>query len=66
MSDRAGPLTVVGVLLVVGVLAQSGGMFVHMAIGKPGRWSIGNTMTVCGAVVLAAALVVSGIQVIVA
>ena len=29
---------IIGVLLVIGVLAQSGGMFVHMAIGKPGTF----------------------------
>ncbi len=68
--DRAGvgsgALTVVGVLLVIGVLAQSGGMFVHMAKGAPGTWSMGNTMTVAGALVLAAALVVAAVEVITA
>jgi heme/copper-type cytochrome/quinol oxidase subunit 4 len=44
------------ILLAVGVIAQSGGMFIHMAIGQPGRWSPGNTVTVSGAVALAAAL----------
>src|SRR6266536_3295374 len=39
---------VVGVLLVVGVLAQSGGMFVHMGVGKPGQWSAGNTLSSLG------------------
>jgi len=48
---------VVGVLLLVGVLAQSGGMFIHMAIGQPGRWSAGNSVTVGGAVLLAVALI---------
>lgn len=46
----------IGVLLLVGVLAQSGGMFVHMAIGRPGRWSPGNTLTTAGAVLLAVAM----------
>jgi hypothetical protein len=55
---------IVGALLVVGVLAQSGGMFVHMAIGKPGQWSAGNTLTSFGAVVLAGALLTTGIAVI--
>ncbi|MGH3645627.1 MAG: hypothetical protein ACRDTM_00365 [Micromonosporaceae bacterium] len=45
-------------LLLIGVLAQSGGMFVHMAIGEPGRWSAGNTLTTGGAVLLAAALLI--------
>jgi hypothetical protein len=44
-------------LLLVGILAQSGGMFIHMAIGEPGRWSMGNTVTTIGAVLLASALV---------
>lgn len=56
---------VVGTLLTAGVLAQSGGMFVHMVIGKPGRWSAGNTLTAIGAVLLAGALVTTGVAVIV-
>ena len=39
--------------LTVGILAQSGGMFVHMAVGKSGSWSVGNTVTTVGAVSLA-------------
>ena len=54
----------IGVLLIVGVLAQSGGMFVHMAIGKPGKWSMGNTLTTAGALFLTAALVTAAIGVI--
>jgi hypothetical protein len=45
-----------GVLLLVGTLAQSGGMFIHMGIGRPGEWSWGNTVTTLGAVLLAAGL----------
>lgn len=41
-------------LLTVGVLAQSGGMFLHMGIGEAGRWSAGNSLTTAGAVALAA------------
>ena len=52
----SGPRWVICLALLVGVLAQSGGMFVHMGIGQPGRWSRGNTLTVGGAVVLAVAL----------
>jgi hypothetical protein len=52
----SGPRWVVCLLLLVGVLAQSGGMFVHMAVGRPGRWSWGNTMSTAGAVALAIAL----------
>jgi len=47
---------VICLLLLVGVLAQSGGMFVHMARGEPGRWSIGNSLSAAGAVALAVAL----------
>jgi hypothetical protein len=54
----------ISLLLLVGILAQSGGFFVHMAIGKPGRWSHGNTLTAAGAVVLAAALVTTAVGVI--
>lgn len=47
---------IVCLLLLVGVLAQSGGMFLHMAIGKPGTWSAGNTVTSAGGLLLAGAL----------
>jgi hypothetical protein len=47
----------IGCLLGVGALAQSGGMFVHMAIGRSGRWSHGNTLTTAGALSLATGLV---------
>jgi hypothetical protein len=60
----AGQQWTIGLLLLVGVLAQAGGMFVHMAVGKPGRWSHGNTLTSVGAVALAAALVTTAIGVI--
>jgi hypothetical protein len=53
-------------LLLIGVLAQSGGMFVHMAIGRPGRWSAGNTLSTGGGVLLAAALLVLAFRVAVA
>ncbi len=45
-------------LLLIGVLAQSGGMFVHAFTGTAGVWSRGNTLTVAGAVLLAVALLV--------
>lgn len=51
-----GSLWAIGVLLVVGVLSQSGGMFLHMAIGQPGQWSHGNTLTTVGGVLLAVAM----------
>jgi heme/copper-type cytochrome/quinol oxidase subunit 4 len=46
------------VLLAVGVIAQSGGMFLHMLVGRPGQWSNGNTATTAGAVALAAGLLI--------
>jgi len=46
-----------GVALLVGVLAQSGGFFVHMAAGSDGNRSIGTTLTRSGALLIAAALV---------
>ena len=45
-------------LLLIGVLAQSGGMFVHAFTGTSGVWSRGNTLTVIGAVLLAVALLI--------
>ncbi len=42
-------------LLALGIVAQSGGMFLHMAVGQSGSWSVGNTVTTGGAVLLAAA-----------
>jgi hypothetical protein len=44
--------------LVVGILAQSGGFFIHMVVGQPGQPSIGNTVTVIGAVLLTCAIAV--------
>jgi len=41
------------VVLFVGVLTQSGGFFLHMMVGKPGRFSTGNAVTVAGALLLA-------------
>ncbi|HLT09353.1 MAG TPA: hypothetical protein VK028_00930 [Micromonosporaceae bacterium] len=45
-------------LLLVGILAQSGGMFLHAFTGREGAWSTGNTVTVAGAVLLAIAMLV--------
>jgi heme/copper-type cytochrome/quinol oxidase subunit 4 len=55
---------VVCLALLVGALAHSGGMFVHMAVGKPGAWSIGNTLTTFGAVLLAIGTVLVAVGVI--
>jgi len=61
--DRTGQW-VVGSLLLVGILAHSGGMFVHMGIGEPGKWSAGNTLTTVGALLLAAAVLTTAVGVI--
>lgn len=45
-------------VLLVGILAQSGGFFLHMAVGQPGQPSIGTTLTSLGAPLLAAAVLV--------
>lgn len=47
----------------VGLLAQSGGFFLHMLTGKPGRFSAGNLVTILGALLLAfaALLLASGL-----
>jgi len=46
------------VALFVGILAQSGGFFLHMGFGEPKRASIGTTVTIAGAVMLACAVIV--------
>jgi hypothetical protein len=60
--DRTGlPASVkqaVSVALFVGILAQSGGFFLHMVLGRPNRASIGTNVTVAGAVLLACAVIV--------
>ena len=46
---------VVCIIIMIGVLAQSGGFFLHMIIGQPGKPSLGNLVTTIGAVLLALA-----------
>ena len=41
------------IVLLTGILAQSGGFFLHMLIGKQGRLSAGNMVTMLGALLLA-------------
>jgi hypothetical protein len=43
-------------LLGVGILAQSGGFFLHMMIGQEGKRSAGTTLTTVGALCLATAM----------
>ncbi len=54
------------ILLLVGILAQSGGFFLHMLTGKPGRFSAGNTITILGALLLASAALLLAYGLIVA
>lgn len=44
--------------LLVGILAQSGGFFLHMVVGQPGEPSAGTIVTIAGAVILVAAIAV--------
>ena len=43
-------------LMFVGILAQSGGFFVHMIVGHPNAPSIGTVITTAGAAFLASAV----------
>ena len=45
-------------VLFVGILAQSGGFFLHMGVGKPEQPSRGTTVTTVGAILLASAVLV--------
>jgi hypothetical protein len=40
-------------VLLIGLLTQSGGFFLHMMVGKPGRFSAGTLVTILGALLLA-------------
>jgi hypothetical protein len=54
------------VVLLIGLLAQSGGFFLHMLVGKPGRFSAGNLVTIVGALLLAFATLLLAYGLIVA
>jgi hypothetical protein len=45
-------------VLFVGILAQSGGFFLHMIMGQPNQTSIGTAVTVTGAILLAGAVLI--------
>jgi hypothetical protein len=55
---------IAGLALAVGVIAQSGGFFLHLGVGKPNETSIGTKLTRTGAVLIAAALIVLGVGLI--
>lgn len=44
--------------LFIGILAQSGGFFLHMMLGEPKRASIGTMVTIAGAALLACAVII--------
>lgn len=52
------------ITFLIGVVLQSGGFFLHMAIGEAGVASSGTLVTRIGAVLLAVALVGLGIGVL--
>jgi hypothetical protein len=49
------------VTLLLGVLLQSGGFFLHFAVGEEGEASAGTWMTRAGAILLAVALISLGV-----
>ena len=53
-----------GGLLQAGILAQSGGFFVHLGLGRPNRRSLGTAVTRLGALLIAAALVILAVGLI--
>jgi hypothetical protein len=55
---------IAGGTLLAGVLAQSGGFFLHLGVGEPGKPSAGTKLTRTGAVFIAAALVALGVGLI--
>jgi hypothetical protein len=63
--DRTGYSTGVqwlaGLLLLVGIMAQSGGFFLHLGLGQKNRSSLGTVVTRTGALFIAAALVILAI-----
>jgi hypothetical protein len=60
--DRTGYSTgaqwLAGLLLLLGIMAQSGGFFIHLGLGPKNRSSLGTIVTRTGALLIAAALIV--------
>jgi hypothetical protein len=65
-SFSGGLKLVACIVLVIGILAQSGGFFLHMLVGKQGRLSSGNIVTILGALLLAFAALLLAVGLIVA
>jgi len=53
-----------GSLLLAGIMAQSGGFFIHLGLGQPNRSSLGTVVTRFGALLIAAALVILAVGLI--
>jgi hypothetical protein len=53
-----------GALLLAGVLAQSGGFFVHLGLGQQGHSSPGTVLTRAGALLIATALIILAVGLI--
>lgn len=62
MTDRA--RLGLSITLLVGILLQSGGFFLHLALGQEGAASPGTLVTRIGAILLAVALVSLGVAVL--
>jgi hypothetical protein len=60
----AGVQWLAGALLLAGVLAQSGGFFVHLGLGQQGRSSAGTVLTRAGGLLIAAALIILAVGLI--
>lgn len=55
---------IAGIVLVVGILAQSGGFFLHAFLGSENERSLGTTVTRAGAVSIATALIILAVGLI--
>ncbi len=60
----AGGQWLAGLRLLVGILVQSGGFFLHMLTGQPQQGSAGTLVTSLGALLIAVALVALAIGLI--
>lgn len=63
-SFSVGAQWAVGVALLVGIVMQSGGFFLHMLVGAEGAGSAGTLVTRLGGLVLAGSLITLGIGVL--
>ena len=53
-----------GIVLLVGIMCQSGGFFVHMGVGEPNQPSLGTRLTRTGALLIGAALILLAVGLI--